>query len=120
MTTRTKARKDPKGGLAQAGREHERKTEGAKLKPGVKKRLSDMTPEEMKRKGPFLRRHFANLRGPLRDEDGKPTRLALQAHAWGETVPKTPEAAQKLADKGTRLLERHRKEKDKAARKSED
>jgi hypothetical protein len=120
MTTRTKARKDPEGGLTEAGREHYRKTEGADLKPGVKKRLGDMTPEEMKRKGSFLRRHFATLRGPLRDEDGKPTRLALQAHAWGEPVPKTPESAKKLAEKGTRLLERYRKEKDKAARKSED
>ncbi|WP_165250469.1 DUF6321 domain-containing protein [Paludisphaera soli] len=120
MTTRTKARKDPKGGLTAAGREHYRKAEGAKLKPGVKKRLSDMTPDEMKRKGSFLRRHFATLRGPLRDDDGKPTRLALQAHAWGEPVPRTPEAARKLADKGTRLLERYRKhqEKEKASRKA--
>ncbi|WP_246173585.1 DUF6321 domain-containing protein [Limnoglobus roseus] len=41
------------------------------------------TPEKMRRKGSFLRRHYATLRSPLVDEDGRPTRLALQAHAWG-------------------------------------
>ena len=102
------ARKDPEGGLTAAGREHFRKTEGAHLKPGVKKSLAEMSPEEIKRKGSFLRRHFATLRGPLVDDDGKPTRLALQAHAWGEPVPKTAEAAQKLAEKGTRLLEKYK------------
>ena len=68
----------------------------------------------MRRKGSFLRRHFANLRGPLVDEHGKPTRLALQAHAWGEPVPKTPEAAQRLAEKGLKLLERYKKSKEKS------
>ena len=112
--TKSKApKKDPEGGLTAAGRAHYKKTEGANLKPGVKKAIKDMSPEEMKRKGSFLRRHFATLRGPLVDDDGKPTRLALQAHAWGEPVPKTPEAARKLADKGTRLLERYKKAKDK-------
>lgn len=106
--------KDPKGGLTAAGRVAFKKSEGANLRPGVKKSLKDMTPEDMKRKGSFLRRHFATLRGPLVDEDGKPTRLALQAHAWGEPVPKTPEAAKKLADKGEKLLERYRKARDKA------
>jgi len=59
----------------------------------------------MRRKGSFLRRHFAHLRGPL-ERDGKPTRLALSAHAWGEPVPKTIAAAKKLAAKGTALLEK--------------
>ena len=105
--------KDPKGGLTDAGRRAYKKSEGANLKPGVKKAIKDMTPEEMKRKGSFLRRHFANLQGPLLDDDGAPTRLALQAHAWGEPVPKTAEAAKKLAEKGTRLLERYKKTRDK-------
>ncbi len=102
------ARKDPSGGLTAAGRAHFKKTEGANLKPGVKKSDADMSPDEMKRKGSFLRRHFATLRGPLVGDDGKPTRLALQAHAWGEPVPKTEAAAKKLADKGTKLLERYK------------
>ena len=115
---KAKALKDPKGGLTAAGRAAFKAKDGSHLKPGVKKPLGAMTPEEMKRKGSFLRRHYANLRGPLVDDSGKPTRLALQAHAWGEPVPKTPEAAKKLADKGTRLLERFQKQKQKARSKT--
>jgi uncharacterized protein DUF6321/uncharacterized protein DUF5872 len=103
--------KDPKGGLTAAGRRAFNESEGANLKPGVKKPLKDMTPEEMKRKGSFLRRHYATLRGPLVDEDGKPTRLALQAQAWGERVPKTEEDAAKLAEKGSKLLDRYKASK---------
>ena len=117
------ATKDPKGGLTAAGRVAFKASDGSQLKPGVKKPLKDMTPEELKRKGSFLRRHFANLRGPLVGDDGKPTRLALQAHAWGEPVPKTPEAAAKLAKKGSTLFERYLKSKaatKQAAAKKED
>ena len=106
------ATKDPEGGLTAAGRKAFKESEGANLKPGVKKPLKEMTPEEMKRKGSFLRRHFVTLRGPLVGDDGKPTRLALQAHAWGEPVPKTPEAARRLAEKGEKLLERYHKAKE--------
>ncbi len=105
--------KDPEGGLTAAGRRHFKKAEGAELKPGVRKPLKEMTPEEMKRKGSFLRRHFATLRGPLVGKDGKPTRLALQAHAWGEPVPKTEAAAAKLAEAGSELLDRYQKAKEK-------
>lgn len=98
--------KDPKGGLTAAGRAAYRRKEGAQLKPGVRGRAD--TPEKMRRKGSFLRRHFANPRGPMVGKDGKPTRLALSAHAWGEPVPKTAAAARRLAAKGKRLLERYR------------
>ena len=66
----------------------------------------------MRRKGSFLRRHFATLRGPLVGDDGKPTRLALSAHAWGEPVPKTKAAAKKLAEKGKKLLAQYEKAKE--------
>ncbi len=108
--------KDPEGGLTSAGRAAYKKSQGSNLKPGVKKALKDMTPEDMKRKGSFLRRHYANLRGPLIGEDGKPTRLALQAHAWGEPVPKTVEAAKKLAIKGEKLLAHYQKVKPTASK----
>lgn len=107
--------KDPKGGLTAAGREYFRKTEGAHLKAGVKGKAD--TPEKMRRKGSFLRRHFANPRGPMM-KDGKPTRLALSAHAWGEPVPKTMAAAKKLAAKGTSLLKRYEKAKEAASTKA--
>ncbi len=70
-----------------------------------------MSPEDMKRKGSFLRRHFANPRGPLVDAKGRPTRLALSAHAWGERVPKSDADVERLARKGTRLLEKYQRSK---------
>ena len=108
MATSTKKRplKDPHGGLTEAGRQYFKEKEGAHLKPGVKKKESEMTVEEMRRKGSFLRRHYATLRGPLKDEDGQPTRLALQAQAWGERVPRTEVNVRRLAAKGTKLLEK--------------
>ena len=66
------------------------------------------TPEKQKRKGSFLRRHFAHPRGPM-VKDGEPTRLALSAHAWDEPVPKTNADAAKLAAKGKRLLEQYKR-----------
>jgi hypothetical protein len=107
--SQSKPRKDPRGGLTAAGREYFAKKEGAHLKPGVKGKAD--TPEKMKRKGSFLRRHYAHLRGPLTDENGESTRLALAAHAWGEPVPKTKAAAAKLAAKGSKLLERYARTK---------
>ena len=105
-STKKKVLKDPKGGLTQAGREHFKETEGANLKPGVTGPAD--TPEKMKRKGSFLRRHFANPDpGPLKDEKGEPTRRALSAHAWGEPVPTTTADVKKLAAKGKKLLEEY-------------
>lgn len=103
-------RKDPQGGLTAAGRKYFKKKEGADLKPGVTGAAD--TPEKMRRKGSFLRRHFANPRGPM-EKDGKSTRLALSAHAWGEPVPKSAAAAKKLASKGTALLKKYQATKKK-------
>ena len=100
--------KDPEGGLTQAGREYFNKKEGSHLQPGVKGAAD--TPEKKKRKGSFLRRHFANPRGPM-EKDGEPTRLALSAQAWGEPLPKTATAARKLAAKGSKLLDAYRQGK---------
>ena len=108
-TKKTAPTKDPKGGLTAAGRAAFKKKDGSNLKPGVKG--TPKTPEEMKRKGSFLRRHFANPAGPMTDDAGEPTRLALSAHAWGEPVPKTLADAKKLADKGTRLLKKYQESK---------
>ena len=109
--TKTAVRKDPKGGLTAAGRKYFAKKEGAKLKPGVTGAAD--TPEKMRRKGSFLRRHFAHPRGPV-EKDGKPTRLALSAHAWGEPMPKSAGAVKKLAAKGAALLKKYQAAKAKA------
>jgi Domain of unknown function (DUF6321) len=102
--------KDPRGGLTAKGRKFYEKSEGAKLRPGVKGPAD--TPEKMKRKGSFLTRHFTHPRGPM-VKDGNPTRLALSAHAWGEPVPKTEAAAKKLAAKGRALLRKYHTERTK-------
>jgi len=104
--------KDPKGGLTAAGRAYFKRTEGSNLKPGVKGPAD--TPEKMRRKGSFLTRFFTNPRGPMKDDKGRATRLALSAAAWGEPVPQNMEDAAKLAAKGRRLLERYRKVKKKS------
>lgn len=97
--------KDPKGGLTAAGRRHFKEKEGANLKPGVKGPAD--TPEKMRRKGSFLTRFYTNPSGPLTNDKGEPTRLALAAAAWGEPIPKNRSDAAKLAAKGRRLLERY-------------
>jgi hypothetical protein len=105
--------KDPRGGLTAAGRREFFRKEGAHLKPGVKKSVSDMTPEEMKRKGSWAVRFYGRSGGlpPLKDKNGKPTRFALTAAAWGEPVPKTVAAARKIAAKGHQLLARAKRAK---------
>lgn len=101
--------KDPKGGLTAAGRRHFNRTQGSKLKPGVKGPAN--TPEKMRRKGSFLTRFFTNPSGPMKDSKGRPTRLALSAAAWGEPVPQNAEDAAALAAKGRRMLERYQNQK---------
>ena len=102
--------RDPKGGLTPAGRAYFKRKEGANLKPGVKGPAN--TPEKMRRKGSFLTRFFTNPSGPMKDDKGRATRLALSAAAWGEPVPQNAEDAASLAAKGRRLLDRYAKIKD--------
>ena len=104
--------KNPKGGLTAAGRRHFARTEGANLKPGVKG--SADTPEKKRRKGSFLTRFFTNPSGPMKDEKGRPTRLALSANAWGEPVPTNRAAAARLARKGRSLLKSYKASKEAA------
>jgi hypothetical protein len=103
--------KDPKGGLTAAGRRHFNRTTGSKLKPGVRGKAD--TPEKMRRKGSFLTRFFTNPSGPMVNDKGEPTRLALSAAAWGEPVPKNRSDAAALAAKGRRMLDRYENTKKK-------
>jgi hypothetical protein len=97
--------KNPKGGLTQAGRDKFNRETGSKLKAGVKGKAD--TPEKMRRKGSFLTRFFTNPSGPMVNDKGEPTRLALSANAWGEPVPKNRSDAARLAEKGRNLLDRY-------------
>lgn len=69
-----KAGQNPKGGLNEAGR-RSAKAEGMNLKAPVK---SGDNP----RRASFLAR-MGNAPGPMKDEKGRPTRLALALRAWG-------------------------------------
>lgn len=107
--------KDPKGGLTAAGRKAFAEKDGSELKPGVTKRIPEMTPDEMRRKGSWAVRFYGRAKlPPLVDDQGQPTRHALSAHAWGESVPRTVAAALKIAAKGERLLDRYRRIKERA------
>lgn len=65
---------NPKGGLNEAGR-RSAKAEGMNLKAPVK---SGDNP----RRASFLAR-MGNAPGPMKDDKGRPTRLALALRAWG-------------------------------------
>lgn len=109
-----KSDKNPKGGLSASGRKRYNKETGSNLKPGVKGAAD--TPEKMRRKGSFLRRHYAgeyNQSQPLKDKNGDPTRKAKAASAWSEPIPKTKADMKKLAAKGERLLKKYENTKKK-------
>jgi len=101
--------RDPRGGLTASGRAKYNRETGGRLRPGVQGPAD--TPEKLRRKGSFLVRFYTNPRGPLVGKDGKPTRLALAARAWGESAPRTLAQAHALAAKGRRFLNRYRKAK---------
>src|SRR4051794_33407277 len=50
--------KDPRGGLTAAGRKAVARKQGAHLRPGVTKTASEMTPQEMRRKGSWAVRFY--------------------------------------------------------------
>ena len=70
-----KEHKSPSGGLTAAGRRHFKRTEGANLKAPVPKGTNP-------RRVSFAAR-FAGMKGPMKDEKGKPTRKALALKRWG-------------------------------------
>lgn len=106
-------KRDPAGGLTAAGRAEFARTQGAHLRPGVTKSAGEMTPEDMKRKGSWAVRFYGrDPLPPLVDAQGRPTRLALSAHAWGEKVPTTEAQARRIAETGRKLLARYQKLKD--------
>lgn len=111
--------KNPKGGMTKKGIERYNKETGSDLKPGVKGDAD--TPEKMRRKGSFLTRHYKgefNAQKPLKDDNGEPTRHALQAAAWGEPVPKDKSDVAKLVKKGEKLLEKYDKKKEQKKKKN--
>jgi len=70
-----KEHKSEKGGLTQAGREYFKRKEGANLKRPLNKGLNA-------RRISFAAR-FAGMKGPMKDDKGRPTRKALALKRWG-------------------------------------
>lgn len=69
---------NPKGGLNAKGRAHYKRTEGANLKPPAP---NPKTAKDAARKKSFCSR-MQGVKGPMKDEKGKPTRKALALRAW--------------------------------------
>lgn len=107
----TKEDKNPKGGLSAKGRKKLRAA-GQNIRPGVKGKAD--TTGKKKRKGSFLARHYCGPAKPLK-KDGKKTRHALQATAWGESAPTSQGAARELCNKGRNHLEAAKNKKEKKA-----
>ena len=72
--------KSPTGGLTRKGRQYFKRTEGANLKPPVTGKPK--TDRQKARKVSFAAR-FAGMKGPMKDEKGRPTRKALALKKWG-------------------------------------
>ena len=70
-----KEHKSKTGGLTAAGRKYFKRKEGANLKPPVNK---GQNPRRIS----FAAR-FAGMKGPMKDNKGKPTRKALALKKWG-------------------------------------
>tara|TARA_R100000655_G_scaffold70349_1_gene108527 strand:+ start:317 stop:601 length:285 start_codon:yes stop_codon:yes gene_type:complete len=81
-----KEHKSDTGGLTQAGRDYFKKTEGSNLKAPVNKGTNP-------RRIAFAAR-FGSMDGPMKQPNGKPTRLALALKKWGFG---SKEAAKKFA-----------------------
>jgi hypothetical protein len=71
---------NPEGGLNAAGRAYFRRTEGANLKPPVTG--APKSDRQKARKVSFAAR-FAGMKGPMKDQKGRPTRKALALKKWG-------------------------------------
>lgn len=94
---------NPRGGLNRKGR----------VFFGVKKPVTKArTLEELRRKGSFLNRFYDRKKiPPLKKPTGEPTRYALAAQAWGESVPESISDVRKLARKGDQLLKQYNNER---------
>lgn len=76
-----KKHQNPEGGLNAAGRAHYKKTEGANLKPPVKAKEAAKSKSAAARRKSFCAR-MSGVKGPMKDEKGRPTRKALALRAW--------------------------------------
>jgi hypothetical protein len=76
-----KVYQDPKGGLNAKGRAYFKRTEGADLKPPVSSKQAAKSPKAAGRRKSFCAR-MGGVKGPMKDEKGRPTRKALALKKW--------------------------------------
>ena len=79
-----KAGKNPAGGLNAKGvASYRRENPGSKLKTAVTTKPSKLNPDskDAKRRKSFCAR-MSGVKGPMKDEKGRPTRKALSLRKW--------------------------------------
>lgn len=110
---KTAPTQDPKGGLSAAGRRAFAKSEGAHLKPGVRKPIRAMTIEEMRCKGSWAVRFFGRTElPPLQDQSWQAYAIRTDCRSLGRARAENEiVGAPEIAEKGKRLLARYQREK---------
>lgn len=73
--------KNPEGGLNAAGRASYNRETGGNLQPPVSSEAAKSSPKKAARRKSFCARMEGNP-GPMKDENGKPTRKALALRKW--------------------------------------
>ena len=76
-----KVYQNPKGGLNAKGRAYFKRTEGSDLKPPVSAKEAAKSPKAAGRRKSFCAR-MGGVKGPMKDEKGRPTRKALALKKW--------------------------------------
>lgn len=78
-----KGYKSPSGGLTKKGRDHYNRTTGSNLKAPVTTKPSKLKPgsKSANRRKSFCAR-MGGVKGPMKDEKGKPTRKSLALKKW--------------------------------------
>lgn len=75
-----KKHQNPEGGLNQSGRAHYN-SKGHNLKPPVSSSEAKKSPKKAARRKSFCAR-MSGMKGPMKDEKGRPTRKALSLRKW--------------------------------------
>lgn len=72
---------NPEGGLNQKGRDYYNRKNGSRLKPPVSKEQAAKSEKSANRRKSFCAR-MGGVKGPMKDEKGRPTRKALALKKW--------------------------------------
>jgi hypothetical protein len=76
-----KKHQNPEGGLNQAGRNFYNRTTGSHLQAPVSASEAASSPKSAARRKSFCAR-MSGVKGPMKDEKGRPTRKALALQKW--------------------------------------